>query len=47
MADYWISFRIKYDTAEGYDRRYAALEKAIDECTEYAEKEKMRSMILR
>ena len=36
MADYWISFRIAYDTAEAYDRRYKALEKAIDDCTEYA-----------
>ena len=33
MADYWISFRIKYDDADSYARRYAALEKAIGECT--------------
>lgn len=34
MADFWISFRVEYD--DSYDRRYKALAKAIDDCTDYA-----------
>ena len=36
MADYWISFRIAYDSDANYDRRYEGLTKAISECTEEA-----------
>lgn len=32
MADYWISFRVHYDNAASYGRRYDALVKAINEC---------------
>lgn len=30
MADYWVSFRITWDTQTSYDRRYKALIEAIN-----------------
>ena len=35
MADYRISFRIVNDSADSYDRGYAALEAAIEDCTTF------------
>jgi hypothetical protein len=32
MADYWISFRIEYDTPASYQRRYDALDEGLREC---------------
>jgi hypothetical protein len=34
MTDYWISFRIHYDNAKNYQKRYDALTQAIEDCAE-------------
>lgn len=31
MADFWISFRVDYDSKHSYDRRYEALNEAIEQ----------------
>ena len=32
MADYWISFRVEFDSEASYNSRYNKLSKAIEEC---------------
>jgi hypothetical protein len=32
IADYWISFRVEHDSEAGWQRRYDALQKAIQDC---------------